>query len=278
MILRRTHAFTVDVEEWFHLHSADMGSPADWRDYESRVVRQTDHVLDLLAEYGVRATFFVLGWVADREPALVRRIRDQGHEIGCHSYYHPLVSEMSPDAFEADLQRALEAIESAAGVRPTGYRAPSFSVTERDEWFFEVLARNGIAWDSSICPASRHDSERSDFDESPAPIDTPAGRVWELPVTTFRWGPLSAGSLGGGYFRLLPVDTVARQFGRRETAGERGIFYLHPHDLDPGIPRVYLGPAASFRKYVGLGRATGKLRDLLGRVTFDALGGPSVSR
>lgn len=267
-----THAFTVDVEEWFHLHSTEIAPVSEWPSLESHVERQTDMVLAVLDDHDVRGTFFVLGWVAERYPSLVRTIAEAGHEIGCHSYHHPVIHELEPDEFDEDLERAVGAISEATGEPVISYRAPSFSVTREMPWFFETLAKRGIEIDSSICPAVRHDGGHSGFGERTELVDTPHGDLREVPVSTYRIGPSRLGSLGGGYFRFFPLFLTSRQLDRMEEEARSGVFYMHPYDIDPDQPRRRMSPTAYFRKYVGLRGAERKLNRLLDAYDFAPLG------
>lgn len=264
---------TVDVEDYFQVSAfeAVIGRNT-WERYERRVVANTTRLLELFGAAGVRATFFVLGWVAEREPALLRAIAAAGHELASHGHEHRLVYEQSPAAFREDLRRARLAIEQAAGVQVRGYRAPSFSVTPRSRWALDVLAEEGYAYDASIFPI-RHD--RYGWPEAPRhphAIGGLAGRLIEAPGTTVRLGPLSLPAAGGGYFRLFPYAwtrwAIARVNGQER---QPAIVYLHPWEIDPGQPRVAAGRGSRFRHYVNLHRTEPRLRRLLGDFRFGAL-------
>jgi polysaccharide deacetylase family protein (PEP-CTERM system associated) len=199
------NAMTVDVEDYFHVSAfAGVVARSAWDSYESRVCRNTERLLDILERSGVHATFFVLGWVAERFPELVRRIHANGHELASHSYDHGLVYDKTPDSFRDDLRRARTAIEQAAGVAVTGFRAPSYSVTARSLWALDVLAAEGYTYDSSIYPI-RHDRYGiPDWDRHIHRLDRPGGTLWELPGSTVRRAGMNLPVGGGGYFRLMP--------------------------------------------------------------------------
>ena len=266
----QVNAFTVDVEDYFQVSAferqIDRGS---WEQYPHRVVRNTARILDLLAEHDVRATFYVLGWVADRYPQLVRRIAAEGHELGSHSYWHHLVYSMTPDEFRLDLRRSKEAIEDAAGCRVDSFRAPSFSITARSMWALEVLVEEGFTSDSSIFPI-RHD--RYGIPGAQAGIhriETSAGALWEFPPSVVRMAGVNLPVSGGGYFRLYPYPLTAGCLQRINRSNVPFMFYIHPWEVDPDQRRLRVGSlSARFRHYVNLSSTYEKLSRLLGRFRF----------
>ena len=267
------NAMTIDVEDYFHVAAfADIVSMAEWPSLESRVCRNTDRLLAILAEANVHATFFILGWVAARFPDLVRRIHRAGHELASHSYDHALVYDKTPDEFRQDLRRAKTAIEQASGVAVTGYRAPSFSVVERSLWALDVLVDEGYTYDSSIYPI-RHD--RYGIPSWPRHIhrvERAGGALWELPGSTVRHLGMNLPMGGGGYFRLLPYWWTRN--GIRSLNGNEGrpaIFYLHPWEIDPDQPRLKAGPLSRFRHYRNLGHTETRLRRLLKDFRFGTI-------
>lgn len=267
---RVLNALTVDVEDYFHVSAfADIVRPSEWDHYESRVCRNTERLLELFDEANVRGTFFVLGWVAERFPELVRRIRAAGHELASHSYDHGLVYDKSPEAFRADLRRAKSAIEDAAGVSVDGYRAPSYSVTERSLWALDVLVDEGYRYDSSIYPI-RHD--RYGIPSWPRHlhrVERPGGALWELPGSTVRRLGTNLPMGGGGYFRLLPYQWTRSGMARLNQVERRpAIFYLHPWEIDPDQPRLNAGLLSRFRHYYHLHETEGRLRRLLSDFQF----------
>ncbi len=268
------NAMTIDVEDYFHVAAfANIVSQDQWPSFESRVCRNTDRLLDILGEFDVQATFFVLGWVAERFPELVMRIHRAGHELASHSYDHGLVYAKTPDAFREDLRRARSAIEDASGVTVTGYRAPSYSVVERSLWALDILVDEGYTYDSSIYPI-RHD--RYGIPSWPRHIhrvERPAGGLWELPGSTVRYAGMNLPMGGGGYFRLLPYWWT--RAGIQQLNGIEGrpaIFYLHPWEIDPDQPRLNAGPVSQFRHYRNLALTEKRLRKLLQGFRFGTIG------
>ena len=259
------NGMSVDVEEWFQVGAFERTiDKRDWDTLESRVAANTAAVLDLFAETGTRATFFTLGWVAARQPALIRRIVADGHELASHGWDHQRVFTMDERGFRADLGRARDALEQAGGVRVTGYRAPSFSIDARTPWAHRVLAEEGYTYSSSVAPL-RHDHygwrDSPRYAWSPLP-DAP---LIELPVTVaeFRGRRIAT---GGGFFRLLPAALTDHAVRQVNAERQPGVFYFHPWEVDPAQPRVREAPLRSrVRHYSRLGAMRGKLRGLLGR-------------
>jgi polysaccharide deacetylase family protein (PEP-CTERM system associated) len=264
---------TIDVEEHFHASVFQHAiSRAQWDGLESRVCANTDRLLAILDGAGVRATFFVLGWVAERYPTLVRRIAAGGHEIASHGYAHGLIYDDTPEAFRADLRRSKRAIEAAAGVPVFGYRAPSYSVTGRSLWALDILIEEGYQYDASIFPI-HHD--RYGIASSPRHayrIWRRHGSLWELPGSTVRLAGLNLPIGGGGYFRLLPYAWTKFGIDRVNRAeGQPVVFYLHPWEIDPHQPRIPLSKPAQLRHYGNLDRTEARLERLLKDFQFDAI-------
>jgi polysaccharide deacetylase family protein (PEP-CTERM system associated) len=252
-----TNAMTVDVEDWFQVQAfaGTIGRDA-WEGLERRVEANTGIILELFAKAGVRATFFTLGWVAERHPALIRRIVAEGHELASHGYWHRLAHEQTPEDFAADVGDARKRLEDTGGVAVQGYRAPTFSINTRNPWAFDVLAAQGYRYSSSIYPI-RHDLYgMPDAPRLPFRPHGTAGRagILEIPMTTLRAAGRNLPCAGGGYFRLLPYALFRaglRRFNRIEHAP--GLFYTHPWEIDPGQPRVAAAPRmAKFRHYLNL--------------------------
>lgn len=259
-----THMLSVDVEDYFHVNAfAGRVTPEQWPSFESRVVGNTSRLLDLFAEHGVHATFFVLGWVAERYPALIQRIASEGHEIASHSYWHRLVYTLTPETFREDLRRASDVIEAACGVRVRGFRAPSYSITLDSLWALDVLVEEGYEYDASIFPI-RHDVYGiPGAPRVPHVIARPAGSILEVPGTAARW---TAGTvpIGGGYFRLLPYPTTKRAVARySRTEGHPAMFYLHPWEIDAAQPRIAAKLTSRIRHYTNLDTTEARLRRLL---------------
>jgi polysaccharide deacetylase family protein (PEP-CTERM system associated) len=258
------NALTIDVEDYYHVSGFEgCVSRAQWDDFEPRVEGNTERLLELLGSGGVRATFFVLGWVAERQPRLVRAIRAGGHEVASHGYEHRLVYRQTPFAFRADVRRARTVLEDILGEPVTAYRAPSFSITRQSLWALDVLVEEGVVFDSSIYP-TRHDRYGiPGAPLGPYRIDRPDGSLWEFPPPVWRClgYPLPAG--GGGYFRLYPYALTRYALRAINASGRPFAAYLHPWEIDPGQPRLRPGPLRAFRHYVGLGRTEGRLARLL---------------
>ena len=258
------NALSVDVEDWFHVGAFERTiSRSSWDGLTHRVERNTDAVLALFAEAGVSATFFTLGWVAERYPALMRRVADAGHEVASHGYDHARVFTLSPEAFRADLRRSRALLEDASGQRVIGYRAPSFSIDQRTPWAHAILAEEGYRYSSSVAPI-RHD--HYGWPESPRFAWRPVvGRdLLELPVTTAEFGGRRLAAGGGGFFRLLPYGFsrwAIRQVNGRQK--RPAIIYFHPWEIDPDQPRVAGAPLRSrLRHYSNLSVMADKLRRL----------------
>ena len=258
------NALSVDVEDWFHVGAFERTiSRSSWDGLTHRVERNTDAVLALFAEAGVSATFFTLGWVAERYPALMRRVADAGHEVASHGYDHARVFTLSPEAFRADLRRSRALLEDASGQRVIGYRAPSFSIDQRTPWAHAILAEEGYRYSSSVAPI-RHD--HYGWPESPRFAWRPvAGSdLLELPVTTAEFGGRRLAAGGGGFFRLLPYG-FSRWAVRQVNGRERrpAIIYFQPWEIDPDQPRVAGAPLRSrLRHYSNLSVMADKLRRL----------------
>ena len=258
------NALSVDIEDWFQVGAFEkVIDRADWDGLESRVERNSDAVCALFDEAGVKGTFFTLGWVAERFPALIRRIADAGHEVASHGWDHKRVFMMSPEEFRSDLSKARQTLENATGNSVTGYRAPSFSIDSRTPWAHEVLADEGYAYSSSVAPVV-HD--HYGWPEAPRFAFRPGGSdLIELPVTTARFAGRTLAAGGGGFFRLLPYGFSRWAF--RQVNGENGrpaVFYFHPWEIDPDQPRVANASAKSkLRHYSRLGAMRGKLARLL---------------
>jgi len=259
------NALSVDVEDWFQVGAFETTiDKASWDNRLHRVERNTDAVMALFDEAGVKATFFTLGWVAARYPALIRRIAEAGHEVASHGWDHLRVFRMTPEQFADDLRRARFAIEDATGSAITGYRAPSFSIDLRTPWAHDVLAEAGYAYSSSVAPVL-HD--HYGWPEAPRFAFRPLANsdLIELPVTTVQLGQSKFAAGGGGFFRLFPY-ALSRWAIRRVNKRDRrpAIFYFHPWEIDPDQPRVLEAPLKSrLRHYSNLDRMAGKLKRLL---------------
>lgn len=260
------NALTFDVEEYFHAEAfAGVVDPRDWTTLESRVVGATERILMVLEEARVAATFFVLGWVADRYPSLVRAIGRGGHEVASHGYGHQMITRLSRAEFAEDIRRGKGAVEDAAGTAVIGYRAPTFSVVRETLWSLDILAEAGFRYDSSIFPIV-HD--RYGIPDAPRfPHQRPVGdgsTIGEFPLSTVAAGRWRMPVAGGGYFRLLPYALTRRALRYlNETERQPGIVYLHPWELDTGQPRMPVGRLTQFRHSVNTRGAESKLRRLV---------------
>lgn len=266
---RLLNAFTVDVEDYFQVSAFERGvARTSWADFDSRVVANTQRTLSLLAEKNVHGTFFILGWVAQRFPSLVREIASAGHELGSHSYWHRLVYTQTPDEFRQDLRDSLAAIEDAAGVRVSAYRAPSFSITTKSLWALEILAEEGIRIDSSIFPVRRDrygiPGARRDIHD----LSFQAGSLCEFPMTVAPCLGVNV-PVGGGYFRLYPTALTHYLLNEVQNKRRPFMFYIHPWELDPDQPRISCGTRLSrFRHYVSLSQTERKLSQLVDTFRF----------
>jgi polysaccharide deacetylase family protein (PEP-CTERM system associated) len=266
------NALTVDVEDYYHVsgfeHCVDRNR---WDDFEPRIVESTQRLLDCLGEANVHGTFFILGWVAKRQPRLVRAIRGAGHEIGCHTYSHRLIYEQTPEEFRRDLRLGLDVLENILGERVTCFRAPSFSITEKSLWALDVLIAEGITLDSSIYPTHHDRYGIPGTPLHPHRIDRPRGWLWEFPPPVWRClgYPVPVG--GGGYFRLFPYALTRLALKCINSEGRPFAAYVHPWEVDPQQPRLAAGLTRGFRHYVGLRRTEPRLRQMLKDFHFGTL-------
>jgi polysaccharide deacetylase family protein (PEP-CTERM system associated) len=265
---------SIDVEDYFHPSEVRRAvAPELWGTLPSRVEAATSRVLDLLARHEVAGTFFVLGWVAERHPALVRRIAEAGHEVACHSYAHRLVFEMTPEEFRADTLRVQAVIADACGRKPVVYRAPSYSIVERSMWALEILAELGFTHDSSIYPIAHDRYGIPGFSRHARMVETPSGPIMEVPIATVNLPGGTVAPVGGGaYLRLLPYCYTAAGLRRINHQERRpACLYFHPWELDSGQPRLAQGLFSRVRTYSGLNRMEAKLDALLSDFRFSTL-------
>lgn len=263
------NVLTIDVEDYFQVHAFQSAIARNsWDSYTARVVDSTQRILKLLAACETQATFFILGWVAERFPDLVRAIAEDGHEIGTHGYWHELVYHQTPITFAGDLRDSLQVIADAVpDVQVMGYRAPAFSITNESLWALDVLAAHGIRYDSSIFPLSLHD-RYGIKDAQRFAARLPNG-LWEFPASTVQLGKWNWPVAGGGYFRLYPRWLTEQAIRHLNHEGHPAVIYLHPWEFDPGQPRVSdVSRLTQFRHYVNLSKTEERLRYLLGRYRF----------
>ena len=266
---------TFDVEEWFQVANLEAAIGFEqWGSFPSRLDKPLSFILDLLERKGVRATFFVLGWIAERRPEVVRMIQDRNHEIGTHGYSHDLIYNQRREEFDRDLKRSIGVIREASGVEVVGHRAASFSITEESRWALEVLLDNGILYDSSIFPIRHHRYGMADSPRHPYVIlERGVRRLVEFPLSTLRLGSLNLPVAGGGYFRLFPYFLTGQALKSINSSGYPAVVYLHPWEFDESIPRVRgAGFLNRFRHYVNIGKNRVKLVHLLDDFEFEAMG------
>lgn len=267
------NALTVDVEDFFHVSGFETCVDRScWDSFESRVEAGTERILAALDRAWVRGTFFVLGWVAKRHPELVRRIHRAGHEIGCHSYWHRLIYQQTPDSFREDLRQARDVLQDITGQAVQAFRAPSFSITRRSLWALDVLIEEGFTVDSSVYPTHHDRYGVAGAPLRPHRVRRPAGEIWEFPMPVYRrlGYPIPIG--GGGYLRLYPYQFTRHGLRAINRAGRPFAIYLHPWELDPDQPRLRPGRLRSFRHYVNLHRTAPRLAKLLRDFRFGTMG------
>jgi len=265
------NALSIDLEDWFCVYNLSQIVPREtWDGRELRVVDSTRRILDLFARHRTRATFFVLGWIADRVPHLIREVAERGHEIAVHGYSHTLVTRMTEPEFEADL------LESVAAVRRCGleheiigFRAPSFTIVKRTMWALAILEKHGFRYDSSVFPIGFH----PDYGIGDAPMDPypVTERLREYPMSCVEFMGRRLPCSGGGYFRLMPYAYTRWAIRRLNREGRAAVFYLHPWEVDPGQPRVSLPLSKRIRHYYGLARTEAKLERLLKDFRFTTI-------
>ncbi|HWC74419.1 MAG TPA: XrtA system polysaccharide deacetylase [Gemmatimonadales bacterium] len=266
------HHFTVDLEEYFQVAVFQSRvTRSAWPRIESRLATPVAQLLDLLAEHGARATFFVVGWVAARQRNLIRTIARAGHEIASHSWDHARVTTQSPLQFRTSIRRTKRTLEDITGQPVWGFRAPNFSIVPGLEWALDVLIEEGYRYDSSLFPTRRPGYGYPGTLPDPHWLQRPGGRLIEIPPTTVRWCGMRLPAAGGAYFRLLPYAIVQRGLRQFERRGVPGTFYIHPWELDPAQPRIDVGWPTRLRHYGGLGRTARLLRRLLTEFRFTAI-------
>lgn len=264
------NAFTVDLEDWYQGLTSTGRRPEQWPSYENRVVESTGRLLRVLERAGVRATVFVLGYVADQFPELVRRVADAGHEIALHGYLHRHVHQLTPGEFRADLLRGRDAVEAASGQRPAGFRAPMFSINASALWALEVLRDLGFCYDSSVFPTR---NMLYGYPDAPRFAYYPLGdgTFVEFPLSTVRLLGVNWPLAGGFYFRLLPYWLFRQGLRRINRQGQPAILYVHPWELDPGHPRPNPTLRERFTHYHGLAHTEARLSRLLADFQFGPL-------
>lgn len=264
------NAFTVDLEEWYQGLTSTNPQVQRWPEFESRAVLATERVLGVLAFCGVRATFFVLGYLADRQPDLVTRIRAAGHEIALHGYHHRFVSRLTPHEFERELVLGVHALERITGERPIGHRAPYFSVNAGTSWALDLLEAHGFEYDSSLFPART--MLYGDPDAPRFPYRPVGHKIMEFPLSTVRLGGVNWPMAGGFYLRVLPASFVCWSIARLNRQGHPAILYMHPWELDTGQKYSKVSLRERVTHYYGRRHLEKKLRFLLSSFRFATLG------
>lgn len=267
------NVLTIDVEDWFHILELPAEIPVqDWIKLENRVLENTLSLLDLLRRYNAKATFFVLGWVAQYYPDLIREIAKQGHEIATHGYSHQLIHSLTPQEFARDINLSLEYLSRVTSNPIRGYRAPGFSLTEDCLWALDILLDLGLSYDASIFPLKRNHGGCENFAEEAGLVTTPKGReILEVPVTCNNILGKKLYLLGGGYFRISPywmIESGIKQLNRQD---KPAMIYLHPREFDPLQPRLEMSKVRSFMSYVNLHQTETKLEKVLRNFRFNSI-------
>jgi polysaccharide deacetylase family protein (PEP-CTERM system associated) len=270
---RLLHAFTVDVEDYFQVSAFEQCvSREQWDTYPSRVEANTQRILELLSKHKVRATFFILGWIAERYPQLVHEISRAGHEVGSHGYWHRLIYTQTPTEFRADLRRSIAILENIIGQPITAYRAPSFSITEKSRWALDILIEEGILVDSSVVPIYHDLYGIPGAQAGLHRLGTSAGSLWEFPPAVYPlFGKFMLPVGGGGYFRIYPFRFTRWCLRRLEKQQQALMFYMHPWEIDEHQPRLRASFKSRFRHYTNLHRTLGKLDRLLAAFRFGSI-------
>ncbi len=261
---------TVDLEDWYHICGISSAPPQEkWSSLENRVVKNTEKLLRLLAEHKTKATFFVLGYIAEHNKSLIEEIHNQGHQIASHGYSHKVLMQMSPAEFRDDLLRSREVIKLVTGVYPRGFRAPSFSITPQTKWALEILSEAGFEYDSSIFPAKRGEGGFTAMLSWPCTIAAgDKGKIKEFPITIANFMGIKIPFSGGGYLRFLPFKAVRYLFNSVNRKNQPVVAYIHPRDIDPHQPRLDMPYLKSLKTYSGLESCERKFRRLLDEFKF----------
>jgi polysaccharide deacetylase family protein (PEP-CTERM system associated) len=270
---RVENVLTIDIEDWFHI--LDIGSTPsieEWSKLESKVTKNTQVILDLLNKHDTKGTFFVLGWVAEHFPDLVREIERQGHEIGTHGYSHELVYNLTPNEFRRDVARSLEVLARITSRPILGYRAPGFSIAHSSLWALDILVELGLQYDASIFPMSRNHGGLPGFSGEAVWLTTPLGhKILEIPVTPTTLFNKKVYLFGGGYFRLAPYSAIAAGIAQLNNQGKPALVYLHPREFDPQHPQLKMKPSRSFTSYVNLHKTHSKFERMIQDFKFNSI-------
>ena len=269
-IIPIVNALSIDVEDYFHVSAFELTINRNhWDDYAGRVEQNTEKILNILEEKNIRATFFILGWVAKRYPKIVRKIKSLGHEIAAHGYNHELITKQTPGLFRKDLKESIDVLEDIAGEKVIGYRAPSFSVTPKTLWSIDIMIEMGLKYDSSVFPAMRDYGGYPGAPQNPYKIKND---FWEFPLSTYKILGLSIPVAGGGYFRLFPYGLTRHLLREKNKQGLPFIFYLHPWEMDSSQPRIKEASLLGrFRQYQNLEKTEPRFRNLCRDFAFSPI-------
>lgn len=266
---RTRHVFTVDLEEYFQVHAfKGYISRHEWEHLPPRAHRSSLEIADFLEHHGIRATFFTLGWVADRNPDLIRKLAERGHEIASHGWSHRRITELTREEFRQEVRDTKRLLEDLAGQEVNGYRAPSYSLVPGTEWALEILVEEGYRYDSSIFPIRRGGYGYPGAEREPHVVETPAGPIREFPLATLQFAGLTLPAAGGAYFRHLPYALVRTAFRRLGDQGVPGVFYIHSWEMDEWQPRLPVPWLTQMRHYKGVERAMERAERLVEEFRF----------
>lgn len=267
------NVLTIDIEDWFHiLDIASTPSLPEWSKLESKVIKNTQVILDLLSKHNTKGTFFVLGWVANQFPDLVREIERQGHEIGTHGYSHELIYNLTPNEFRRDVARSLEVLARITSRPILGYRAPGFSIANSSLWALDILVELGLQYDASIFPMSRNHGGLPGFSGEAAWLTTALGnKILEIPVTPTTLFNKKMYLFGGGYFRLAPYSAIAAGIEQLNNQEKPALVYLHPREFDPQHPKLKMNAYRSFTSYVNLHKTSSKFERMIQDFKFNSI-------
>jgi polysaccharide deacetylase family protein (PEP-CTERM system associated) len=265
-----TNAFCVDLEEWFHICgvSTPYEDPATWDAAPAHVVKDTEVIMRLLDQAGVKGTFLAVGWIGEKYPELIKRLSDAGHEIGCHSYLHRLVYTLDPAEFTRDLSRCLQLLREISRQPVTVFRAPGFSIKRECFWAYPILRDHGIEIDVSVVPAVRDHGGIDDFPRDPFMLRTASGEIKVFPVSVWSVGGKTVPFSGGGYLRLFPMPLIKRGFVQNLREGRPCMTYIHPREVNVDQPRLQLPLKKYVKYYIGINSVVGKLQALLKTYRF----------
>ena len=269
--MKRTNAFTIDVEDYFQVEAmAAVISRDTWSTREYRCEKNVARLLEMLAERRIHGRFFILGWIAERSPQLVRDIAAAGHEVACHGMSHKLIYKQTQEEFRAETRKSKALLEDLIGKPVQGYRAASFSIVKKSLWALDELIDAGFTYDSSVFPISHDNYGMPDAELEPYEITAPSGRkIVEFPMSIVNWGKFKLPVSGGGYFRIFPYWITRKSLARINEHEQRPfVFYLHPWEIDPGQPRINASLKSRLRHYTNLSRCEARLGQLLDEFSF----------